>query len=1073
MEKMILLESRNLHRRPTPGRCVILCLVAMLCFSAAQAQTVKGKVTDETGTGMPGVNVLAKGSTAGSVTDVEGNYSLTLPDGINTLVFSFIGYATQEVSTSGRSTIDVKMAVDAQQLNEVVVVGYGTQQKRDITGAIARVSSEALQEVTAPSVVSQLKGRAAGVDIISNSAVPGGGSQIRIRGNRSMVGAGTNDNQTADALDQPLLVVDGIPYSGNINDINPSDIQSLEILKDARATAIYGSRGSGGVILITTKRGRNGKAEISYDGSHGLSTVMGRYNVFNGQEYADFKKEAAAMAASYTPPATSGYLMTAAEQAALAKGTSTDWQKLIYQTGFVSQHNIGVSGGTETSRYSLNGGYYKDQGIIPNQYFTRYSIRGTIDTEVSKRVKLGLNTLNSLSYQNIPGGAGVPGALVRTTPLAEPYNPDGSVNLLPQAGSTDNLVVSPLTLLSKTQSILNLTRSLRTFNSLYAEIGIVPGLKYRVNVGLNFRQETQNTYDGAQTFTNTSPSLSQTRASVRNLESSSWVIENLLMYEKTFNVKHKIGATALFSTQKNRDQQSQIFGLGVPADYIQNTNMGLALQTSATNPALANSDPNFNPNYLYERGLISYMARATYSYDGRYSLTATVRTDGSSILSPGNQYFTYPAFAAAWNIMNEKFMSNAPAISNLKLRAGYGITSNQGINPYTTFGALSSTQAYNFGQGTAGQQAGYTVTQLPNSSLKWQSTGQFNVGVDFGIWKNRVTGSVEVYSMKTDDILLPVLLPASNGAQSITKNLGKTKGSGLEITLSTINVKTASGLVWSTDLNYFFNREEIVQLTTPDQTEDKNNGWFVGQPLTVIYDVKKIGIWQTGDAGLSTQTSPVQKPGQIRVQDLNGDNVINASDRQVIGNFQPQWEGGMTNRVTFKNFDFSIQLTARMGSKILVPYVSTDGSGNGYTFFMQSRNNQLKVDYWTPTNPTNAFPRPDATTDRTLFSSTLAYMDGSYIKARSINLGYTFPTEMLSKLGLKSLRVYLQAVNPFVIYSPFVKDGFGPDPEGNGYGGAIAPLNSGNNLGVPSRAVSVNLNNPATRQFILGVNLKF
>jgi hypothetical protein len=386
-------------------------------------------------------------------------------------------------------------------------------------------------------------------------------------------------------------------------------------------------------------------------------------------------------------------------------------------------------------------------------------------------------------------------------------------------------------------------------------------------------------------------------------------------------------------------------------------------------------------------------------------------------------------------------------------------------------------KAYNFGQAQAGQQIGYLVTDLPNKSLSWQSTSQVDVGLEFGLFGNRVTGVVDVYSHNTKDILLPVLLPPSNGAQNTLKNVGKTKGHGLEVTLSGDVIKTTSGFTWSMDVNYFFNREEIVQLTTPNEKMNVANGWFVGEPLTVIYDVKKIGIWQTDDAAaLAEQTSPVQYAGQIRVQDLNNDKKIDASDRQIIGNFQPKWEGGITNRFSFKNFDLTAVVYARMGMKILVPYVTSDGGFQGYTFFMQSRNNQLKVDYWTPTNPTNAFPQPDASTDKPLFSSTLGYMDGSFIKCRSINLGYTVPADFLNKFRINSVRVYVSAVNPFIIYSPFVKDGFGPDPEGNGYGGGVSSGQAGYTSGTsaaPNRQISVNANNPSTRQFILGLNLKF
>lgn len=1047
---------------------LLSALLLISIFSAHAQTTISGKVTDEAGTGMPGVNVIIKGTSNGTSTDADGNYTIAADNTSAVLVFSFIGFSTHEEAINGRTTIDVSLSTNTETLSEVIVVGYGTQNKRDVTGAITSVKAETLQEVAAPNVVNQLKGRTAGVVIVSNGATPGSGGQIRIRGNRSL----STSNTTLDQLDAPLIVVDGIPFGGSINDINPDDVASMEILKDASATAIYGSRGSGGVILVTTKRGKTGKVQVSYDAYYGVSKIMDKLRVFNGQEYADFKLAAAA---GVPPPNTgsNAYAITASEQEALDAGISTDWQDLIYQNGYITNHNAALSGGSDHTQYGIGAGYFKETGIIPNQNFERFSLRATIDSKIGERVKIGVNTLNNLSYTNTPGGSGVPVGLMRLTPLSKPYNDDGTINMHPQAGA-DAASVSPLTLLSKSDAILARTRRLRTFNSLYGEVEIVKGLKYRLNVGLDYRQEQRDAYDGIQTYTNTSTNPTQSRASVKNTEAWTYTIENLLNYEKTFNTVHRVGVTGLFSVQKDHLQSSGLWGFGIPADYIQNYNLALASswQMKYTPPG-GNEE---NPYDFYERGLISYMGRITYGYDNRYNVTATVRRDGASVLSPGNQWFVYPAIAASWNISNEAFMDNVPVISNLKLRGGWGKTSNQGILPYATLGLLN-VKAYNFGQALSGQQLGYLVTDLPNKSLSWQSTSQVDVGLEFGLFGNRVTGVVDVYSHKTKDILLPVLLPPSNGAQNTLKNVGKTKGHGLEVTLSGDILKSTSGFTWQMDLNYFYNREEIVQLTTPNEKMNVANGWFVGQPLTVIYDVKKVGIWQLDDAAaLAEQTSPVQYPGQIRVQDLNNDKKIDASDRQIIGNFQPKWEGGITNRFSFKNFDLTAVIYARMGMKVLVPYVTSDGGFQGYTFFMQSRNNQLKVDYWTPDNPTNAFPQPDASTDKPLFSSTLGYMDGSFIKCRSINLGYTVPADFLNKFRINSVRVYVSAVNPFIIYSPFVRDGFGPDPEGNGYGGGVSSAQAGYASGssaAPNRQISVNANNPSTRQFILGLNLKF
>jgi TonB-dependent starch-binding outer membrane protein SusC len=1037
-----------------------LFFLMLLLFAAnavAQNIVIKGRVVKEDGQPVPKTSVVVKGTATGTTCDDNGYFQVSAAAG-GTLVFSAVDFATQEVKVSNRTSIDITLISAEKSLGEVVVVGYGTQRSKDVTGSVARLRGEVLREVPAPNLLAQLKGRAAGVSIIQNSSTPGGGGQIRIRGNRTI----TSSQGQSDALDGPLLVLDGIPYGGSINDLNPDDVSNIEILKDASATAIYGSRGAGGVILITTKRGKSGKAVISYDSYVGFAGTMGKYNVFNGAEYAQFKADAATY--NRTSPGTSSYLLTQPEKDALAAGISTDWQDLIYQHGFITSHQLSVGGGSEATQFGLSGGYYTEGGIIPNQKFERYTLRATIDHRINKYLKIGLNSLTTLTYSNTPGGGGVPSGLIRTTPLAAPYNADGTVNLNPAIGSIDATTISPLTLITKASSILARTRRIRTFNSLYGEVQIAKGLRYRLNVGLDLRQENGNGYNGPLTFTNSATVQSSSNASLSNNEGWSYNIQNLVYYDKIFAGKHKLGFTGLFEVTKDHSQSSRFTVTGVPADYILNSNFALA---SGQPVADAN-----NTGYS-ESGLLSYMGRVNYGYDNRYLVTATVRVDGSSTLSPGHQYFTYPALGLGWNVLEEKFAKNIDFLSSLKLRAGWGISGNRNVSPYATLGLLSAS-TYNFGQGASGQQLAYTVTSLPNYSLGWQSTSQYDAGLDFGIFNNRLTGTIDVYKQKTKDILLSVNLPISNGANSTLKNLGKTEGKGFELSLSSVNIKSKSGFTWNTDLTFSVNREKITQLTTANEKSNTGNGWFVGQPLTVIYDYRKIGIWQVDDSikGLiAAQTSPKQYPGQIRVEDLNGDGKIDANDRQVIGNFQPKWEGGITNRFSYKRFDLSVVIFARMGMKVLVPYFTADGGAQGFPFFNQGRVNQVKINYWTRQNATNDFPAPDAGTDRLPFGSTLGYQDGSFIKCRSINLGYEFSSGWIKKFGASSLKVYVNVTNPFIIYSPFVRDGFGPDPEGNGYGGAVNPTGA-SDVSAPTRQISVNLNNPSVRQFIFGLNLK-
>ncbi|WP_295122757.1 TonB-dependent receptor [uncultured Chitinophaga sp.] len=1023
--------------------------------------TIRGQVRSDRGQAVPGAAIALKGTSRGVAADTAGNFTIQAP-GTGTLVISSIGYSPNEVPIQNRNQLLVVLTTNVGSLTDVIVVGYGSQRKKDVTGAVTSVSGSTLREVPAPNILNQLKGRAAGVSIVSNGSTPGAQGQIRIRGNRSL----TTGSGSSDALDGPLVVVDGIPFGG-LNDINPDDVVSMEILKDASATAIFGSRGAGGVILITTKRGKTGKPVISYDGYHGVTTIMDKYDVMNGPEYAKFKEDAAKY--NRTNPGTSGYLLTQKERDALEAGVSTNWQDLIYQPGFLTNHQLSLQGGVENTQYGLGAGYFNETGIIPNQSFHRGTLRATIDQKIGNRIKLGLNTLNTLSYNYDPGGGGVTGGLVRLTPLAPAYNADGSLNLLPADGSIDAAQVSPLTIMTKESSTLSRSRTLRTFNSLYAEVNITEGLRYRFNAGLNFSQTNYNRYNGPLTYFNSATVQASSSAEIVNTEYWNYNLQHLLYYDKTFAGKHKIGFTGLFEVTKDHTLGSRFTVTGVPADYIKTSNFSLA----AGQP-VANAD--FGNNFS-ETGLLSYMGRLNYSYDDKYLLTVTLRRDGSSTLSPGNRYFNYPAVGLGWNASEEAFLKTVKWLSNLKLRGGWGISGNRNVGAYSTLGALSAGY-YNFGTTTAGQQLGYTVTNLPSANLGWQSTSQLDIGLEFGLFNSRLTGSVDYYHQKTKDILLSVPLPPSNGAGSTLKNLGRTEGKGVEVSLTyeVMRSRKDDGFNWSADITYFFNREKITQLTTPDEKANVGAGWFVGEPLTVIYDHRKLGIWQTGDASkLAQQTAPVQFPGQIRVEDKDDNNVIDANDRQILGNFQPRWEGGITNRFSFKNFDASVVVYARMGMKVLVPYLTGNSTGSGgYAFFNQSRVNQVKVDYWRDDNPTNAFPAPDASNAVQWFGSTLGYYDGSFIKCRSINLGYSFPAKLAQKVGASSARFYANITNPFIIYSPLVRDNLAVDPEGNGYAGT-GTLNpqGASDRGTPERQIAVNLNNPPIRQFTLGVNLKF
>ncbi|MEP6675659.1 MAG: TonB-dependent receptor [Ferruginibacter sp.] len=1030
----------------------VMCLgFLMLSLSSAFSQniTVKGIVHDEKGEPIVDVSVVVKPSGAGTKTGTNGGFSLSVTKGA-TLTFSAINYISKDVKINGQTELNITLTSSDNSLGEVIVIGYGTQRKKDVTGSTVSLKGEKLNEIKAPNIFNQLQGRAAGVDIVSNSNQIGSGGQIRIRGNRSITG--NND---------PLIVVDGMAYGGSINDINPESVASIDILKDASATAIYGSRGSNGVIIISTKRGTNQKAVTTYNGYVGFVNTIGTYDLFSGPEYAQFKEDArqGQPAFATNPAVGSPYALTNDEKANLAKGVNTDWQDLLLTHGIRTSHDINVRGGNDRTQYSFGMGYYRETGVISDQNLDRYSFNVNIDHKMSDRIKVGFTSFNTMVRSNRTG-TNPYGSLTRLGPLYAPYNADGSLNFQPaiQQG-VDNTQINPLTSIGNNELIKGFARRYQFQHNFYGELKILKDLKFKTTFGYGWSQTFNSNYNGPNTVYNTNANTAGSTLSQQNAEGWQYTVNNSFEYNKTFNGKHKLQAQALQEIQKNHFQAQQYNGQGVPADFLQDYNW---LQVNTVTP---------QGGSYSESALIGYMGRAVYSYNDKYLLTATVRTDGASVLAKGHQWTTYPAVSVGWNLDQEKFMQKVTFVSALKLRAGYGVSSNAGINPYTTLGSLSS-NFYNFGSGTSigtNFVNGYLINTSPNENLGWEKTKGINIGLDFSLFKNRLSGSIEYFDAKTSDILLQRNLPVSNGTNSILTNIGKTATHGMEFTLSSLNVSTKTGFSWRSEFNASFTKEKIVALQNGLQA-DLGNGWFVGQPITAIFDYKKIGIWQTSEAAQAAVYGVF--PGDIKIQDVNNDKVIDASDRQIIGNFQPKLVAGLSNRFEYKNFDLNVVMFGRFGQTVVVNYLSADGGAAGYPFFLNSRVNQLKVNYWTPTNPTNDFPQPDASRDALTFTSTLTYRDGSFIKLRTIDFGYTLPAKWMQKAKIQSLRAYISAQNPFIIWAPLVKDNLGLDPEGNGTGNAVGSQGGGVTP-VPTRAITVGMGVPPTRQIILGVNLKF
>ena len=1009
----------------------IVFVILMLLFSGtsllAQANTVRGTVTNEAGETLPGVNVVVQGTFVGTVTDVNGSYSLEVPLTGN-LVFSFIGYRTRIVPIEGQQTINTVLETDLLRLDEIIVVGYGAQRKSDITGAITSVDAERLRDVPSASISRALQGKAAGLEIQSTSTRPGGSTQIRIRGNRSLT-----------ASNDPLIVVDGIPFSGSLNDISTDNIESIEILKDASATVIYGSRGANGVILITTRRGQEGELRLTYNAYQGVTNVARRYELFNAEEFVRLRT-----VAGYT-----NYLPS--EKESLLLGRETDWQDLFYQTGFTSNHEVSLSAGTSRTQYALTGSYFRETGVLPDIAFTRYSMRAAIDQMVGRHVRVGITSINSVSITD--GQSANPMFQALTwSPLSPAYNADGTVNERP--GWDTEIDFSAIVLRDQSRW-KEQNRRFASFNVLYGEINLARGLKNRINLGIDFADTKYNNFFGSNTpFRNGRENTAQ----VQSNDNFAYTIENLLTYENTFAGRHRITLTGMASAQESTTTSSRLDATGIPADFLQFNNLSLADVVEA--PA--------DNNFFSRWSLVSFMARVNYAFDDRYLLTITGRTDGSSRLSPGNKWHTYPAMALGWNIMNEDFMQNVRIVENLRLRVGYGQTSNTAINPYATLGGLTGS-FYSFGDRGV---RGYYVTTLPNADLGWEYTTTTNAGIDFGFLNGRVTGSVDYYIQRTHDLLLGKALPPSMGVPGqFMVNVGETKNRGLEVVLNGVVVSPnqPGDFGWELNTNVFFNREEIVALQDPAITKDIGNGWFVGHPSSAIFDYVKTGIWQLDEAAEAATFGAA--PGDLKLLDFAGggangdepDGRITDVDRRIIGSGQPDFQGGFTSTFRFRGFDLSVVSFFRFGSTI----ISNLHMPGDYVNRLDGRRNGIRVDYWSPENPTNDMPRPRIGFDAAR-TSVLGYFDGSFMKIRSINLGYDLDQGFAGFLGANSgLRIFASITDPFLLFSPYVEAG-GVDPEPNRTGNTIQ-----GGEGVPARALRIGLDTPPTRKIIVGFNYRF
>ncbi|CCH56002.1 TonB-dependent receptor plug [Fibrisoma limi BUZ 3] len=949
----------------------------------AQNQTVSGKVT---GAGeeiaLPGTTISLKGTTTGTTTDANGMYRINVPTSGGTLVFSSVGYQSQEVAINGQSVIDVKLVADERQLNEVVVVGYGTVKKSDLTGSLAQVKAKEINAFPATNVLQALSGRAPGVQVTQNNGSPGGGVSVRIRGTNSIQGS-----------NEPLYVIDGFPISGsNPTVLNNSDIESIEILKDASATAIYGSRGANGVVLITTKRGKTGRTTVDYDGSYSIQSLRKKLELMNAREYATF----------YNEQATNDNVTPYFTQAQInALGEGYDWQDLIFQRAPINNHNLTVSGGSEKTQFSVSGSVFKQEGIVIGSGYDRYSLRANINNDISKKFSLSygatltrVNTDRRNSSGGNRGGSMISAAL-SAYPTLTPYNEDGSYRVLATAypwGS--NVLVNPINFINEqTDRVVS--------NKVLANAAVtfrpIPEIAIRISGGVENNDDRNDAYT-TRNFVN-----SQGSASIGTTQFTSLLNENTITYTKTIADKHNISALGGFTYQDFVTTTLNASGNGYISDASETYDVGAAITPGVPNSAFSKAT------------LLSYLGRVNYSYKGKYLATASFRADGSSRYSEGSKWGYFPSGALAWRVSEEPFMKSISFLTDLKLRVGYGATGSQAINPYATLNQLGSGK-------TVFDDALYTTyapgTRLPGN-LKWETTEQTDFGIDAGFWSNRIRVTADYYIKNTRDLLNTVQLPSSLGFTSTIQNVGSIQNKGFELAVDANLVNKA--FRWDVSGNIAFNRNRVVKLYGGKDVlgsainitvvNDVINILREGQPLGVFYGYVEKGY---------------DDKGKITYQDLNGDGSININDKTIIGNPNPDFIYGFNSTMAFKGLELTFFIQGSQGNDIF--NLSSVNQTLDYGFGLNMPR-EVYLDHWTPTNTNAKYPVISRTTQTQI--SNRFVEDGSYVRLRNIQLGYTLPLQQWGVNWIRNAQIYVSGQNLLTLtkYSWW-------DPEINSYGGS-------------------------------------
>ena len=1021
---------------------------------------VSGRVVDAEGISLPGVNIIEKGTDNGTITDADGRYTIGLAGPEAILLFSFVGYLQEEMRVGSNTTIDITLIEDILSLDEVVVIGYGTAKKSDVTGSLTSISAETIQERPVQNALQAMQGKAAGVDVISNIR-PGEVARVRIRGNKSLT--------ASESQKQPLYVVDGIVHMGSLNDINPNDIASMDILKDASATAIYGSRGANGVVLITTKKGSAGKVTVNYNGTvrfdnvhsvtdwassgHALDRVRLAYQ--NGRAYSipypdpaqDITRfgnndywtiDAIRKAYQWEDPGTYTMpVMRETTQEERDKGwpdevpvynsgniPTYNWIDLLTQTGVTQDHNISVSAGTEKSNLYLSVGYLDNTGTQLNQSYTRYTTK--LNGDVKPVDWLSVGTALSISkteqeYGSIyrsgsaTGAKDLYGMALGMYTMAQPYDTAGQIIDFPGSNDGQN-IWNPLIDVDNTED-----KRWATYfqGNLYGEVNFTPWLKYRINFGAGLRYTRRGQWQGkGSTIRDVGENETPTAAaSLQLVDYYQWMVENLLYFDKSFGI-HTIGATLLQSAQAYQREEANMSAQQIINDSPRWHDLGANLLGTLT---------GYNTAFR-EQQLSSYMGRVNYALMNKYLLTASVRYDGSSVLAPENKWDVFPSFALAWKMQEENFMKTIAPINEMKIRFGYGVTGNASVNPYVTSGPLTQ---YDYIFGTV-PATGYIPGDMPNPSLGWEKTAQTNIGLDFGLFRNRISGTIELYQSNIYNLLMTRDIPAITGFTRIVDNIGKMKNRGIEITLNTVNIST-SDFSWKSSINFAANKEEIVELVNGKEdmlSQGLNgNGWLIGQPANIFRTYEVDGIWQDTPADSAEMVQWRSgglffSPGQYKPVDRNNNYMLEDSDKVVVGTPNPKWIGGMTNTFTYKNLSLSFFMYARIGQSY---FANLHPGGTDRITFISHFREEDPGNFWSEENPGGKYPKPTISPDNGDVRRATFVNNGSFVIVRNISLSYNLPRSILDRVKVANCEVYVQVLNPFIFGGEVVKAGFNPD----------------------------------------------